>query len=164
LGGDSPPRSWARGGETYNWRAAAPNLLVFVITAPCTMFCQDLTTGLAPTQHPCMQPHYTPTSSPPTSLHPIAISVLAINSLSRARYWASSRQPLRTERPFSSTQPTPLTLAHTQPPHALAMYTKGPWLYPLLPSPKSVRLWGVHWHRTGWRLVVVPFRSPLQTG
>jgi len=32
-----------------------------------------------------MQPHFTPTSSPPTPLHPIAISVLAINSVSRAR-------------------------------------------------------------------------------
>jgi len=34
---------------------------------------------------------------------------------------------------------------------------------PLLPSPKSVRLWGVHRHRTGWHLVGVPFRSTLQT-
>jgi len=34
---------------------------------------------------------------------------------------------------------------------------------PLFPSPKSVRLWGVHRHRTGWRLVGVPFRSTLQT-
>jgi len=32
----------------------------------------------------------------------------------------------------------------------------------LLPSPKSVRLWGVHRHRTGWRLIDVPFRSTLQ--
>jgi len=33
------------------------------------------------------------------------------------------------------------------------------------PSPKSVRLprWGVHRHRTGWRLFGVPFRSTLQT-
>jgi len=30
-----------------------------------TMVCQDLTPGLAPSQHPCMQPHFTPTSSPP---------------------------------------------------------------------------------------------------
>jgi len=34
---------------------------------------------------------------------------------------------------------------------------------PLLPPPKSVRLWGVHRHRTGWRLVGVPVRSTLQT-
>jgi len=33
----------------------------------------------------------------------------------------------------------------------------------LLPPPKSVRLWGVHRHRTGWRLVGVPFRSTLST-
>ena len=34
---------------------------------------------------------------------------------------------------------------------------------PLFPSPKSVRLWGVHRHRTGWRPIGVPFRSTLQT-
>jgi len=34
---------------------------------------------------------------------------------------------------------------------------------PLLPSPKIVRLWGVHWHRTGWQLSGVPFESTLQT-
>jgi len=28
---------------------------------------------------------------------------------------------------------------------------------PVLPLPKNVRLWGVHRHRTGWRLVGVPF-------
>jgi hypothetical protein len=68
LGGDSHPRSWVRGGKTYDWRAAAPILVVFVLTAICTMVRQDLTPGLAPTQHPCMQPHFTPTSSPPTLL------------------------------------------------------------------------------------------------
>jgi len=50
-----------------------------------------------------------------------------------------------------------------QHPHALAKYTKALGCNPLLPSPKSVRLWGVHRHRTGWRLVGVPFRSTLQT-
>jgi len=40
------------------------------------MLCQDLTPDLAPTQHPCMQPHCTPTSLPPTPLYLIAISVL----------------------------------------------------------------------------------------
>ena len=43
-----------------------------------TMACQDLTPSLAPSQHPCMQPHFAPTSSPPTSLHLGAISILAI--------------------------------------------------------------------------------------
>jgi len=50
-----------------------------------------------------------------------------------------------------------------QPPHALAKCTKALGCNPLLPSPKSVRLWGVHRHRTGWRLVGVPFRSTHQT-
>jgi len=58
--------------------AAAPILFVFVLIATCTMLRQDLTPGLAPSQHPCMQPLFTPTSSPPTSLHPTAISILAI--------------------------------------------------------------------------------------
>jgi len=105
LGGDSLPRSWARGGETYDLRAAAPTLFVFVLTATCAMRRQDLTLSLTPSQHPCMQPHCTPTSSKPTPLNPTAISVLAINSLSRARYWSSSRQPLRIERPPTSTNP-----------------------------------------------------------
>ena len=53
--------------------------------------------------------HFTPTCSPPTPLHPTAISVLAINSLFQARRWASSQQPLRIERPPTSTQPASLT-------------------------------------------------------
>ena len=48
--------------------------------------------------------------------------------------------------------------------HALNPHT--PWqriqkslgCTPLFPSPKSVCLWGVHRHRTGWRLIGVPFR------
>jgi len=56
-------------------------------------------------QHPYMPPHFTPTSSPPIPLHPIAISVLAINSLSRACRWASSQQPLRIKRPPHSLNP-----------------------------------------------------------
>ena len=49
-------------------------------------------------QDPCMQSHFTSTSSPPTPLHLIAISVLAINSLSRACRWASPQQPLRIKK------------------------------------------------------------------
>jgi len=119
-GGGLLPQSWAHGGETYDWRPAAPTLFVFMLTTTATMRFQDLTPGLAPSQHPCMQPHFTPTSSPPTHLYPIAISVLAINSLSRACCWASPQQPLRIERPPTSTQATPLTPANTQPPHPLA--------------------------------------------
>jgi len=36
-----------------------------------------------------------------------------------------------------ATQPTPLTSANTQPPHALAKYTKEPWLYPSSPLNKE---------------------------
>jgi len=95
-GGFPLPRSWAHGGETYDGRAAAPTLFVltlfvltlfvsklfvFVLTSTCTMLNQDFTPGPTLTQHPCMQPHFTPTSSPPTQFHLIALSVLAINSL-----------------------------------------------------------------------------------
>jgi len=55
--GGTPPRSWARSGETYNWCAAVPTLFVFVLTATRTILRQDLTLGLAPSQHPCMQLH-----------------------------------------------------------------------------------------------------------
>jgi len=64
IGGGLPPSE--HGSKTYDWRAAAPTLFVFVLIATCTMACKDLTPGLAPSQHPCMQPHFTPTSSPPT--------------------------------------------------------------------------------------------------
>jgi len=122
IGGGLPPL--VHGRKTYDWRAAAPTLFVFVLIATCIMACQDLEPGFASSQHPCMQPHFTPTSCPPTPLHPVAISVLAINSLSQARRWASSQQPLRIERPSTS-------------PHALAKYTKEPWLYPPLPLTKE---------------------------
>jgi len=135
MGGGLPP--FTRGGNPYDWRAAAPTLFVLALTTTCTIRRQDLTPGLAPSRHPSMQPHFTPTCSPPAQLHLIAISILAINSLSRARYWVSPRQPLRIERPSTSTQPTPLTPVHTQHPHALAKYTQGPWLYPLPPLTKE---------------------------
>jgi len=123
-GGTSPPPSWARGGNTYDWSAAAPTLFVFILTATCCMLHRDLTSGLAPSQHICMPPHLTPTSSPPTPLHPIAISVLAINCLSGTYRWASPQCLLRRERPSTS-------------PHALAKYTKEPWLYSPPPLTKE---------------------------
>ena len=150
MGGTAPPQPWARGGDTYDWHAAAPTLFVFVLTATYSMLHRDLSPSLAPSQHLCMQPHLTPTSSPPTPLHPIAISILAINCLSGAYRWASPQCSLRTERPSISS-------------HAVAEYAQEPWLYSPPPSPRSVRLWGVHRHRTGWLLVGVPFRSTLQT-
>jgi len=63
IGGGLPPSE--RGRKTYDWRAAATTWFVFVLVATCTMACQDLTPGLAPSQHPCMQTHFTPTFSPP---------------------------------------------------------------------------------------------------
>jgi len=68
LGGDSPKRTWARGGKTYDWRAAAP--LRAHHYRGCAMVRQDLTPGLAPSQHPCMQLHFTPTSFLPTPCTP----------------------------------------------------------------------------------------------
>ena len=56
-------------------------------------------------------------------IHLIVISVLAVNSLSRVCRWASPKQPLRSVRPSTSTQTTPLTPANTQHPHPLAKYT-----------------------------------------
>jgi len=73
IGGGLPPSE--RGRKTYDWRAAATTWFVF---ATCTTAWQDLTPGLAPSQHPCMQQHFTPTSSQPTPLHLVAISILAI--------------------------------------------------------------------------------------
>jgi len=41
LGGDSPPQSWARGVDTYDWRAAASTLVDFVLTASFCMHRRD---------------------------------------------------------------------------------------------------------------------------
>jgi len=72
-----PPISRQLGGHSLP-RSAAAKLQIGARQRPCgsadfvclrahryrTMACQDLTPGLAPSQHPCMQPHFTPTSSP----------------------------------------------------------------------------------------------------
>jgi len=104
IGGGLPPSE--RADKTHDWCAATPTLFVFVLIATCTMACQDLTHSLAPSQNPCMQPHFTPTSSPPTLLHLIAISILAIKQLSGTYRWASPQCSLRTAR--LSTSPTRL--------------------------------------------------------
>jgi len=142
IGGELPPSE--RGGKTYDWRAAAPSLFIFVRMATCTMGRQDLTTCLAASQHPCMQPNFTPTSSPPTPLHLVAISVLATNCL-------LARTPGLV--PTVATDSATLHIPHTP----WQSIQKSLGYTPLFPSPKSVRLWGVHRHRTGWCLVGVPF-------
>jgi len=114
--------SLERVGKTYDWRAAT--LFVFVLIATCTMACQRLTPGLASSQQHCMQPHFTPTSSPPIPLHLVAISILAINLPVPGAHLGLSQPSLRTARPST-------------PPHALARYTKEPWLYPPLPLTKE---------------------------
>ena len=146
-------------------RAAAATLLMFfrALAAAYTIFWQDLTPDLTPTHHPSTSQHFTPTSLPTIPLHLIAISILAINSPSRACRWASHWQPLRTERPSSSTRISPLTPANTQPTRPLASIHKSLGCTLSHPSPKSVRMWGVHWHRTGWHLVGVPLKFTLQT-
>jgi len=60
---------------------------------------------------------------------------------------------------------SPTTITFTNPTHPLGKLSKWPWMYPPstphftrtahLPCllPKRVCLWGVHWHRKGWRLV-----------
>jgi len=61
----------------------------------------------------------TPTTVTP--LHLNVISVLAINSLSRARYWDSSRQPQRIDGPPTFTQTTPLS--HKIGVHGLSLHS-----------------------------------------
>jgi len=135
IGAGLPPSE--RGGKTYDWRAAAPTLFVFVLIATCTMACQDLAPSLATSQHPCMQPNFTPTSSPPTPLHLIAISILAIELPVR-------HVPLGLASVFAKVSAT-LHIHHTP----WQRIQKSPGCNPLFPSPKSVRLWGVRRHRTG---------------
>ena len=89
IGGGLPPSIMGARRRNPPLPRDAPNLSVFVLTATCTMRHQDLTPGLAPSQHPCMQPQFTPTSSQPTQFHLIAMSVLAMNCLSSTYRWAS---------------------------------------------------------------------------
>ena len=73
IGGGLPSRSWARSGETYDWRAAAPTLFDFLLAATCTMLRQDLTPSLAPTQHNTFARNHTPLPPPsviPSPTHP----------------------------------------------------------------------------------------------
>ena len=76
TGGGHPPSE--RVDKTYDWHATAPTFFVFMFIATCTMAHQDVTPGLAPSQHPCMQPHFPLAFSLPTPLHLVAISILAI--------------------------------------------------------------------------------------
>ena len=99
---------------------------------------QDLTPGCPPARHPCMPQHFSPSSLPPTPVHLIAISILAINCLSSTCCRASSLQPLRTELLFASTQPFPLKLEKPKPKHTLAMYAQKPCLYPPSPITKLI--------------------------
>jgi len=101
--------------------------------------CSDTTSY--PVSHPrdTLACHHT---SLPPPFHPhLCISqpslFLDINSWSWTRYWASSREPIRIERPSTFTQTTPLTPTNTQPPHPLAKYTNEPWLYP--PPPLTIK-------------------------
>ena len=55
LGEDSPPQSWARGVDTYDWRAVASTLVDFVLTVTFSMHRRDLTPILPPAQHHCIQ-------------------------------------------------------------------------------------------------------------
>jgi len=64
---------------------------------------------------------------------------------------------------------------HTHIPTTPWQASTWPWLYPpstphsiraahlFHPSPKRACLWGVHWHRTGWRLVGCTLRFTFQT-
>jgi len=138
-----------RGGETYDWRAVAPNLFVCVLTAICTMRRQDLTPDLAPSQHPCMQPHFTLHSHVLPAHTPAPHSNLCFGY----------KQPVPgAPLGFISTAAKDRAIPHIHSTHFInTCKHPTPWpsiqkshgCTPLLPSPKSVRLWGVHGHHTG---------------
>ena len=74
IRGGLSPQSWARGVDTYDWRAAAPTLVDFVLIASFCMHHWDPPPILLPTQDPHMQP-------PPTrhSRTPYGMSAHLIN-------------------------------------------------------------------------------------
>jgi len=82
IGGDSTPRSWACGSETYDWRAAALFLHAHCYLhhgppRPHTWPRIHTTASHATTLHS----HCLPTSSLAPLFHLIAMSILAINCL-----------------------------------------------------------------------------------
>jgi len=118
---------------------------------------------------PLLAPHFPPTSLPTTQLHLIAISVLAINSLlartpglvptivkDSATLHNYTNHSINTR-----TQPTSTRLGKVYKRKLLHKLRLGCSALP--PSPRSIRLWDLHRHRTGWHLVGVPFWSTLHT-
>jgi len=60
----TPPQLWAGGSITYDPRATAPPLFVFVLSATYSMLHRDLTPCLSPSQH-SLSLEYDHTSLPP---------------------------------------------------------------------------------------------------
>jgi len=115
LWGDPPSGQWVRGSGNLDCRAefwlgrcgAARTwpLVHWYLHHVLTRYYALPSTHTKPL-HPTALPSH---RLPNTPLHLIAISVLAINSLSRAHNWALSQPPLRTTQPSQCTQRTPLT-------------------------------------------------------
>jgi len=137
--GDSPSLSWAWWRHLRLTRGSPDSICLRSLRARRHLYHAGPRPHISPRTHttPLHATTLTPTSSPPTQLHLIAISILAINCLSGTCHWASPQQPLRTELPSTSTQPTPSTPANTRHPHPLAKYTKDSWLYPPPPLTKE---------------------------
>ena len=136
-----PSSSTSDTDRTWDWRAAAPTLVVFkfVLAITYTMLQLDLAPGLPRTQHPYVPQHLPPTSLPTTSLYLIAIYFRYKHPDPGAPASSHWQQPLRTARPSTCTQTTLLTPANTQPwpPHPLATCTQESWLYSPLPLTKE---------------------------
>jgi len=148
-----PAPCWKQfGGESLHWSAAAKPMIGARQRWLCLSSCSSLpepwpvkishlartlTTPLhATTLHSHLLPAHT--------LHLVSISILTINCLSGSHTWASQN----------------CRFGQIYPPHPLTPWQsiqKSLGCTPLFPSSKSVRVWGVYRHRTGWRLVGVPF-------
>ena len=132
--GGTPPLDHGRVAVTSKIGTRQRRLcLSFVLAATCTMLRQDLTPGLAPTQHNTLVCNHTslppPSVLPPPHTPTPSNTSFFANMLALDYAFASSWRVCITWVYFTSTKSTPLTPANTQPPQALDKYKKELWLY-----------------------------------
>ena len=100
---------------------------------------------------------------PATPLHLIAIPLLATNSLLARTPGLVPTVVKDSATVHIHTNHSINTRTHPIPTRLGKVFKRALVVPPLLPSPKSVRLWDVHRHRAGWRLVGVLLRSTFRS-
>ena len=121
-----------------------------------TLACNHTSLPPPPPPHPCTAPH--------SHLYFGYKLTVTARTTGLAPNVAKDRAPPHPRTPWQSIQKSRRSyLIFHLDSNKQHFFSKSLGCTPLLPSPKSVHLWGVHRHCIGWRLVGVPFQSTLQT-